>query len=831
MDIKDYEPLFGNWYVESFIGSGTFGKVYKIKREEFGAVYYSALKWISIPRDEAEMKQLRYDGLDNASISEYYKDVVTDLVNEMQLMSRLRGRSSIVSYEDHSVVPKSNNMGYDIFIRMELLISLNDYMQNHELSRADVIRLGINLCEALELCQKYNIIHRDIKPDNIFVAETGEFKLGDFGIARQLEKTTASLFIKGTYYYMAPEVYKGERYNSSVDTYSLGIVLYRLLNDGRLPFLPLYPAPVRQKDRDQSLLHRMSGERMFPPQNAEGRLGEIVLKACAYDSKDRYSSPIQIREELQAIQISKDDAKYVYRDGDNLGNIEPSIVDEHFLQRTSEIEVTEIMDERITDRRNNYSTAIAQCGQTGGQDTADCTQSFIKRELVGKEENGEKSNDEEEVFTKDKTRKTGKTLLKPIAIILPATVVVALLLIVWQLAAPKTGNLSATMQKTAQTALLETQAPAPTIVPTPTVAPTPTEQPDYVISLQDETFERGIRNALGKGEGEAITYYEVKDIEALTIDADETMFRFTEDDYSTARQYYGNSDTTGKCNTLSLVDLRYFTGLKKVSIFDTNIEDLNTLKNCKAVESIQLYGCTNVTMDWISALPSLKELSLSFCFEIDFSNMGESDSVSKLDLYWSNTPPLDELSKLANLKELSISSSKALVNVEALTTLKNLTDLSIGDCRMTKLDFLQGMQQLNLFSIYISNIRDISAVSALENLNWLAFEECSQIADLSALSNLTNLRTLFITECAAVTDLTPISGLTNLNTIWLNGDAKLSDITPLSDLINLKELSILRTNVKDITPLIGLPLERISANKNLEKSIREYFPSADLYVQ
>ena len=362
MDIKDFEPLFGSWYVESLIGSGSFGKVYKIKREEFGAVYHSALKWISIPRDDSEMKQLRYDGLDNESISEYYKDVVTDLVNEMQLMSRLRGRSSIVSYEDHSVVSKSNNMGYDIFIRMELLISLNDYMQTHELSRADVIRLGINLCEALELCQKYNIIHRDIKPDNIFVAETGEFKLGDFGIARQLEKTTASLSIKGTYYYMAPEVYKGERYNSSVDTYSLGIVLYRLLNDGRLPFLPLNPAPVRQKDRDQSLVRRMSGEQMVPPQNTEGRLGDIVLKACAYDPKDRYSSPRQMREELQAIQIPIDDVRFVYKDGDNLGILEMSNNRVSDPDKTEIAKVIESSKPAIQETSDNRPSALADDG-------------------------------------------------------------------------------------------------------------------------------------------------------------------------------------------------------------------------------------------------------------------------------------------------------------------------------------------------------------------------------------------------------------------------------------------------------------------------------------
>ncbi len=341
MDIIDFEPLFSDWTVDSFIGAGSFGKVYKIKREEFGTVYYSALKWISIPKDDTELKQLRYDGMDNESISEYYTNLVKDLSNELKLMRSLRGRSSIVSYEDHRIIAKPDRKGYDILIRMELLTSLNDYMLSHALSRAELIRLGINICEALELCQRYNIIHRDVKPDNVFVTEIGDFKLGDFGIARQLEGTMSGLSIKGTYDYMAPEVYKRERYSSSIDVYSLGILIYRLLNDGRLPFLPLAQATIRPSDRDQSFARRMSGEAMPPPRNAEGRLGEIVLKACAYDPKDRYSSPKQMREELQSIQFTPEEARMIFRDGDDLGHVEPSVRETETEQVAQEVEVTD----------------------------------------------------------------------------------------------------------------------------------------------------------------------------------------------------------------------------------------------------------------------------------------------------------------------------------------------------------------------------------------------------------------------------------------------------------------------------------------------------------
>ncbi len=380
MDIKDFEPLFGDWTIDSFIGAGSFGKVYRIKREEFGAVYFSALKWISIPQDDTELKQLRYDGMDNESISEYYTNVVKDLTNELQLMSRLRGRSSIVSYEDHRIISKPDRMGYDILIRMELLTSLNDYMLSHALSRAELIRLGINICEALELCQRYNIIHRDIKPDNVFVTEIGDFKLGDFGIARQLEETMSGLSKKGTYNYMAPEVYKGERYSSNVDIYSLGIMIYRLLNDGRLPFLPMTPAVIRPSDRDQSLFRRMSGEAMPPPRNAEGRLGEIILKACAYDPKDRYSSPKQMRDELLAIQFTQEEARIVFHDEDDLGNIEPSTRRTDVGQTVLEPEATESAFGLLPEFHSPETLDIEESSKASEEDDNDNNNSKIRRE-------------------------------------------------------------------------------------------------------------------------------------------------------------------------------------------------------------------------------------------------------------------------------------------------------------------------------------------------------------------------------------------------------------------------------------------------------------------
>ena len=201
---------------------------------------------------------------------------------------------------------------------MELLHPLLPYVYEHPMARRDIIRLGIDICKALELCQRYNIIHRDIKPENIFISDNRDYKLGDFGIARTIERTSSGLSKKGTYSYMAPEVYAGKEYGFSVDTYSLGLVLYRMLNKNRGPFLPQPPEAITFSSREQALARRMSGEALPRPFYGEGRLGEIVLKACAFDPKDRYSSPQQLRQELEAILYTQTDAAVIYPDGDEL---------------------------------------------------------------------------------------------------------------------------------------------------------------------------------------------------------------------------------------------------------------------------------------------------------------------------------------------------------------------------------------------------------------------------------------------------------------------------------------------------------------------------------
>ncbi len=297
--------VWPDWKIVEKIGEGSFGKVYKAQRIERDKAFYSAIKIITIPANQGELKSIQSEMSGDQSVREYFHNLVDDCIQEVSTMEYFRGNSHVVAVEDYKVVEYLDTIGWDIYIRMEYLTSFLEYCQGKQMEEDEVIQLGIDLCKALEYCQKLNIIHRDIKPENIFVSRFGEFKLGDFGIARELERTMSTLSKKGTYSYMAPEMYKGEKYDSRVDIYSLGIMLYKLRNKNRLPFLSLEKQLITYRDKENALTRRMSGEKIPVPADAGEELAGVILKACSYDREERYTDAAQFRQALEDLKYRR----------------------------------------------------------------------------------------------------------------------------------------------------------------------------------------------------------------------------------------------------------------------------------------------------------------------------------------------------------------------------------------------------------------------------------------------------------------------------------------------------------------------------------------------
>jgi len=197
------------------LGVGTVGSIYRAVNKKTGEAY--ALKLL--------LPMMAQD-----------KVVVARFEREMYILQRL----------DHPNIIRYFGRGRDgdkLFYVMDLVqgATLKDVLgASGSLSWPEAVECGRQICSALQHAHNHGVIHRDLKPGNIFLSEeSSQLKLGDFGIARDMRATdvTDVGLTVGTYAYMAPELIRGERFISgSVDLYALGCVMYELLT-GHTPYV------------------------------------------------------------------------------------------------------------------------------------------------------------------------------------------------------------------------------------------------------------------------------------------------------------------------------------------------------------------------------------------------------------------------------------------------------------------------------------------------------------------------------------------------------------------------------------------------------------------
>lgn len=351
---KKWPEVWPGWETVKLIGKGGYGRVYMVRRADSSGEYFCAVKKISIPTGEEEYYALSESGYEDQEISDIFKSRLNKVETEFQMMEKYKGASHIVSYLEHMIVeqPHDNYNGIDILIRMELLQNLKE--RSKYLDESEVVHIGIDICEALELIENDGIIHRDIKPSNILYNDhLGYYKLSDFGIAKTIDHVTKGTVI-GTLDYLAPEVFHEEAYGFLADQYSLGLVLYWALNNRKLPFIPLDHVPT-DNELQAAKQDRMNGKPFPAPMNGSSRLQEIILKACAYDPEDRYKSITDLKKALL-----------------NLGNLDKN--EETFSSDNDRVEAKEqehIIDEipLITNDDESTIGKFSESGKTGNKET------------------------------------------------------------------------------------------------------------------------------------------------------------------------------------------------------------------------------------------------------------------------------------------------------------------------------------------------------------------------------------------------------------------------------------------------------------------------------
>lgn len=302
--VREYLSLiWPQWKIVNPIGTGSFGStVYVIVRDDLGTRYTSALKVLqmngSFPESGMPTKEISQGCLDvgertldlrlernrnSCPDREILEDFEHSVSSDINLMMQLKGLPNIVTIEDTATLWRDNQC--IIMIRMELLESLESYVtRKNGMEFHEIIKMGIDICTALEACEQKNILHLDINPSNIFRNEHGIFKLGDFGIFH----TMASIYERmsgngmvGVRQYIAPEIFAGESYGKTADIYSVSMCLYVLLN-GNNP-------------------HIIIGGVLPPLQCENPNIADIISKGCNPRPECRFQSAGEFLTALRSV--------------------------------------------------------------------------------------------------------------------------------------------------------------------------------------------------------------------------------------------------------------------------------------------------------------------------------------------------------------------------------------------------------------------------------------------------------------------------------------------------------------------------------------------------
>ena len=262
--------VLGKYRIENLINNGSFASVFRAKEELTNRIV--AIK--ALPKSVYPSGRLRY------------------LLAELRSMTLNWGHENIVSI--HTVEPGEDE--YNAFIVMEYIdgSTLHERMTAESFSPSRAVNIALDICRGLTAVHAQNIIHRDIKPQNILLTSDGTAKLGDFGVACILEATDdIAATVTGTRKYMAPEQYDGE-YDSRVDLYSLGLVLYEMLT-GRFPF--------RGRNHDEIKIKKLDAVIEFDhevPEELHGFLQKILHR----NVNSRYQSATEMYHDLDAIRAT-----------------------------------------------------------------------------------------------------------------------------------------------------------------------------------------------------------------------------------------------------------------------------------------------------------------------------------------------------------------------------------------------------------------------------------------------------------------------------------------------------------------------------------------------
>jgi len=228
------------------------------------------------------------------------KVMASAIVSDNELKERFEREAKSVARLQHPNIVTVYDLGYDAqgapYIAMEYLKGqdLEHRIRRDPLTFREKLDVMAQTCRGLAHAHKNGIVHRDIKPANVFITESGEAKIMDFGVARwQQSSHTQTGAVLGTADYMSPEQIRGQKVDGRSDIFSVGVILFRLLTNKK-PFAGENIQAVFFK-----VLNQEAPELVLPDGQAMPELQAIVDKALSKNVDERYASADDLADDIR----------------------------------------------------------------------------------------------------------------------------------------------------------------------------------------------------------------------------------------------------------------------------------------------------------------------------------------------------------------------------------------------------------------------------------------------------------------------------------------------------------------------------------------------------
>ena len=239
------------------------------------------VKIISIPESQTQVDALLLSGAfaDRDSVTRYFKSIADSIIEEIGILQKLAQLEGFTSVDAYQIVAKDDGLGFDIYLLSAYRSTLRHLLRKTPMTHAKALNLGLDLCAALSVARRMGYMYVDLKPTNIYLDDSQEFRIGDLGFLNIGSLQYASLPERYNSEYTPPEIADAfSDLNQTLDVYAVGLILYQVYNNGNLP--------------------EMTAESIPAPAYADTEMSAIILKACAANHEDRWQSPVEMGQAL-----------------------------------------------------------------------------------------------------------------------------------------------------------------------------------------------------------------------------------------------------------------------------------------------------------------------------------------------------------------------------------------------------------------------------------------------------------------------------------------------------------------------------------------------------